>query len=47
MIREVLLPEEGTKDVLELPAGRVSSMPAISFLGMSGSCSGPGYTALV
>jgi hypothetical protein len=46
-IGEVLLPEEGTKDLLELPAGRVPGMHTNRFLGACGSCSGPGYTALV
>ena len=46
-IGEVLLPEEGTKDLLELSAGRVPGRHAIRFLGASGFCSGPGYTALV
>jgi hypothetical protein len=46
-IGEVLLPEEGTMDLLELPAGRVPGMHTNRFHGASGSCSGPGYTALV
>jgi hypothetical protein len=46
-IGEVLLPEPETIDFLEENAGRVSGMHAIRLLGTSGSCSGPGYTALV
>ena len=46
-IGEVLLPEPETIDFLEEDAGRVSGMHAIRLLGTSGSCSGPGYTALV
>ena len=47
MIGEVLLPEPDTIDFLEEVAGRVPGMHAIRFLVASGSCPGPGYTALV
>jgi hypothetical protein len=46
-IGEVLLPEEDTMDLLELPAGRLPGRQAIRLFGTSGSCSGPGYTTLV
>ena len=45
-IGEVLLPEPDTIDFLDDNAGHVSGMHEIRFLGTSGSCSGPGYTAL-
>jgi hypothetical protein len=47
MIGEVLLPEPDTIDFLEKIAGRVPGKHAIRFLGASGSCPGPDYTALV
>jgi hypothetical protein len=46
-IGEVLLPEPDTIDFLEEIAGRVPGMHAIRFLGASGPCLRPGYTALV